>query len=182
MAAHNLSLEIPDLLNKCVLRIVDTSVYDENISVKCPQLQITVPGFKSSIFVDNVEPNFTLNLTACDLKIQKVNCGSDYNDLPDMVYVVGYSVSPNDKVFVEYNYLRETIALNRLQKLYCDIDLLNCTPSDELISKRKTASLIREYLYAAKACVETCRQVSKGIQLYKEAIRLLDKLDCKTCK
>lgn len=181
MASHKLGLEILDIMNNCVMKIFDTSVYDENISVKCPQLQITSPGFKYSFFVDDITPNFNLNLTACDLKIQKVNCGRDYNDLPDMIYVVKYSVSPNDIVFVEYNYLRITQAMNRLEKLYCDLDFLNCTPSDVLKNKREVVMKIREYIYGAKSYVEVCRKPKEGIELYKEAIRLMDKLDCKTC-
>lgn len=178
---HKLSLEVPNILNNCIMRIVDTSIYTELIPVKCTQLLITIPGFSSSYFVENIFKDFSLNLTACDLSIQKINCGKDYNDLPDGVYAIKYSVSPNDIVYVEYNHLRITKALNKLQKIYCSLDLENCESTPEKKKKISDARLINDFLMAAKANVETCRQASKGLELYKEAMRMIDKINCLKC-
>lgn len=181
MANHLLSLEIPDILTSCVLRIMDTSAYNPDLNVKCGQLQIMAPGFSTGQFIDNVYPNFTLNLTSCDLKIQKTNCGKDFNSLPDGLYVVKWSVSPNDVVYVEYNHLRITKALNTILNIYCDIDLGVCEPSSSSRAKLEKLRLIQDYLKAAKAQVEYCRQSKKGLELYKEAMKMLDKINCKNC-
>jgi hypothetical protein len=181
MASHKLSLEIPDTLNSCVLRIVDMSVYDENLQVTCPRLQVSVPGFSGSYFVD-VESGFARNFSACDLGVQTEDCGSEFADLPDKVYVFSYSVAPNDVVYVEYNHLRITKALNKIREFLCEIDQSDCEPTEEVRLKLQQIDYIRQYLMAAKAKVEVCRDVKKGLALYNYAWSKIEKLDCKTCK
>lgn len=182
MAKHKLSLEIPDTLNSCILRVVDTSIYNPDITVTCPLLQITVPGFSMPVFIDNVLPNFSLNLSACLLKIQSQNCNTTYNDLPDGIYIIKWSIAPNDYVYVEYNHLRITKALNKIKNIYCELDLGACEPDQTI--KKKLAELreIQSFLEAAKAKVEYCREVKKGIELYKYALERLNKITCRTCK
>lgn len=181
MANHKLSLEIPPTLNKCILRVIDSSVYNSDITLKCGRLQIMAPGFSTSEFIDDVYPNFSVNLTACDLKIQKVNCGTDFNSLPDGIYVIKWSVSPNEIVYVEYNHLRTTNALDKLSKIYCDLDLACCEPSAEMKRKLDQLTEIQQYLTAAKIKVEYCREAKKGMELFKQALKMLDKMNCKNC-
>lgn len=178
MAKHKLQLEIPDTLNSCVLRVVDLSVYDSNLAVKCPRLQISAPGFSESYFVDDVQPNFALNLTACDLKIQTENCGTDFNDLPDMVYDIKWSVSPNDVVYVEYNVLRITKALLKFKEIFCDLDLGACAPGPELKAKLFHLNELYMMLLGAKAKVDYCRNVNQGCQTYKYVWEQLCKFSC----
>lgn len=163
------------------MRIVDTSVYDEDLTVKCPRLQITSPGFSESYFVD-VSQNFADNFSACDLGIQSLNCGVEYNDLPDKVYVITYSVSPNDVVYVEYNHLRITKALNKIRNILCTLDMGACEPTEEIRKKLTQLDYIRQDLLAAKAMVEVCREVKKGIAMYNYAMEKLGKFDCKNCR
>lgn len=179
---HRLSLEIPDTLQGCILRVQDTSSYVEEISVKCAQLQVSIPGFKNSVYIDNVQAGFSLNLTACDLKIQTTNCGSIYNDIPDGIYVIRYSVSPNDVVYVEYQILRVTKALNKLRAMYCELDLENCAPGPQLKKMRQDAQTIDLYLKAAQSEVAYCRSATKGLNLWQLANKMLDKSNCKGCK
>lgn len=184
MAQHVLSLEAPNTLNKCILRVVDTSVYSDQIPVICPLLQITMPGFSTpaQIVEPQLEPGFILNLTACDLGVQSTGCGSYYNELPDGIYIIRYSVSPNEYVYAEYNHLRITKALNKVEGIYCDLDLGTCEPPQTLLDKLNKIRLIEQYLTAAKAMVETCHQPNKGMDLYTYATKLLDKMTCSTCK
>lgn len=181
MAITRLSLEAPDVLTPCILRLVDTSTYNEDLPAKCAQLQITPPGFSNSFFVDNVYPEYMLNLTACDIKIQKDNCGTVFNDLPDGVYVIRYSVSPNDTVFVEYNHLRITKALIKLKNAYCDLDIGACGVSDKFKKNFDILGDLYNYLYAAKAKVEFCREAKQGMDIYKFVLEELKKVTCKNC-
>ena len=186
MAQHVLSLEAPDTMNKCILRLVDTSVYNTDIPVKCPMLWVTVPGFKYSVqFTEtsgvSINPGFILNLTACDLEIQSNNCGTTYSDLPDGIYSIKYSVSPNEHVYVEYNHLRITKALHKYQAILCDLDLAACDPPTSVKDKLNQLRLIKMYLDAAKAQVEYCLHAQKGMELYNYAMKLLDKMNCSTC-
>jgi|EP01052_Picozoa_sp_SAG31_P005562 hypothetical protein len=186
MAQHKLSLEVPDTANACILRVVDTSVYSSTVPVECPILEVTLPGFKYSVQFNKdsdpaINPAFIANLTACDLEIQTSNCGTDFNGLPDGVYVLKWSVSPNDVVYAEYNHLRITKALNTYNAAMCDLDIADCAPKAELVDDLKTLRMIKSYLEAAKAKVEVCHEPIKGMQLYTYAMKLLNKFNCTSC-
>jgi len=183
MARHVLSLEVPDTMNKSILRIMDTSIYAPNLDVKCQLLQVTLPGFAvpENFEYPQIEEGFALNLTACDFGVQTTECGTNYWDLSDGIYIIKYSVSPNELVYVEYNHLRITQALWRYNNLLCEMDYPSCEPSAEMKDKLNRLRLIRTYLDAAKAKVEYCHQPDRGMMLYNYAIKMLDKLDCKSC-
>lgn len=183
MAQHVLSLEVPDTMNKCILRIVDTSVYNGQVQVVCPVLQVTLPGFVRPVTFDEsvIQPGFSVNLTACDLEIQTSQCGTVYNDLPDGIYIIKYSVSPNELVYVEYNHLRVTNAMWRYYNILCELDMAACDPPAEVKQKLQQLNLIRMYIEAAKAQVEFCHQPQKGMELFNYAVKLLNKMTCRTC-
>lgn len=181
MANHVLSLEVPDVMNPCIIKLFDTSVYADNVPVVCPILAITVPGFNYSSEVSVLE-NFNETLTACDLGLQSTGCDlSEYANLPDGIYIIKYSVSPNEYVYVEYNHLRITRALNQYQAMLCDLDVADCDPPTKVKDKLEQLRMIRLYLDAAKAKVEVCHEPQKGMKIYDYAVKLLNKMDCKNC-
>jgi len=185
MANHILSLEVPTVMNGCVLTVFDTSVYSELIPVVCETLNITVPGFSNSVQLD-VEAcagcsGFLENITACDLGIQTTNCGTTCADLPDGIYIIKYSVSPNEIVYVEYNHLRITNALNKYYNALCRVDVADCDPPAKIKKKLEALRMIKMYLEAAKSKVEFCHEPQKGMSLYNYALKLLNKLDCINC-
>ena len=103
MATNSLSLNIPDIMTDCVLRIEDTSIYDPLMPYICPTVQVLVPGYRDCVsFNDTTTPsigkNFILNLSACHLGIQTSRCGDEFNSLPDGIYVIKYALSPFDKM------------------------------------------------------------------------------------
>jgi hypothetical protein len=177
---HKLSLEIPTVLNICILKVFDTSVYTELLPVTCSTLQVTVPGFTTA---ENIPftPGSSPVLTACGLGLQNTNCDTELYAIPDGIYIIKYSVSPNDVLYVEYNHLRITKALNRYTSILCDLELAACEPSEKIKKKLDKLNEIKNYLDAAKAKVEYCHEPDKGMTLYNYAIKLLDKLECKTC-
>jgi len=183
MAQHILSLEAPDTMNKGILRVVDTSVYNPQIAVTCPLLEITPPGFAAPTqFTDqDFNPGFILNLNACELGIQVAGCGTTNATLSDGIYIIKYSVSPNDVVYVEYNHLRITSALWKYNNLLCDLDVAACDPPTSVKQKLEKLNMIKMYLDAAKSLVEFCHEPKKGMDIYNYAVKLLDKMDCKTC-
>ena len=180
MANHVLSLEIPTVGNPCVLKIFDTSVYSAQVAVFQPKLYITVPGYKNACEVAFV-PQSSPTLTGCDLNIQTTNCGTSYVNLPDGIYCIKYVVDPNQVVYVEYNHLRITQALNLYQKILCDIDVADCEPPAKIKEKLEDLRLIKMYLENAKAKVETCHESQEGMTLYNYALKLLKALDCRNC-
>jgi hypothetical protein len=186
MANHVLSLEVPTVMNPCILKIFDTSVYTPLIPITCPTLNITVPGFGYSNQIEGVDMTAFVNdshitLTACDLQLQTTNCATQYVNIPDGIYIIKYSVSPNASVYVEYNHLRITQALIKYNKILCDVDVAACDPPFIIKEKLEALRLIFMYLQSAKSKVEYCLEPQKGMSLYNYALKLLNKLDCINC-
>ncbi len=184
MAKHTLSLDVLDTLNEAILRIVDTSVYDTIVPIECPILSITAPGFNYSVEFDSstILPGFSKIFTACDLELQTANCGTKFSKLPDGIYIIKYSVSPNDTVYVEYNYLKVSGLMNYYQRVLCELDASACEPLPEVANKLELLRKIKMYIEAAKAKVEICLEPSKGIELYGYAKKLLSKFNCSSCQ
>jgi hypothetical protein len=178
MAQHQLALEIPDTLNTCLLRIVDMTTYNENVPVDCPTLQITAPGFTTAAEITDMGTEFAVNLTACDLGLQLTNCATFRNALQDGVYVIRYSVAPNDVVYVEYNHLRISDALTKINELLCCLDVPNCEPTGPIKQKLQEVTFLSTMLKAAKAKVEYCHNPKEGMAIYTYVTAQLKKLAC----
>jgi hypothetical protein len=173
MIRHTLSLEIPDVKNPMILRLVDTSQYGEGLPVDCGTLQITLPGHMTAVVLD-VTPGFIGNITGSDL-------GLGNTALPDGVYTIRYSVSPNDKVWVEYDHLRTTGVLTRYYEQLCRLALENCEAPADVKQRGLDLQHIKLYLDAAKAKVEYCHQVHHGMELVAYAEKLLKRYSTTYC-
>lgn len=183
---HVLQLHIPDTMNDWSLTVLDTSIYAENMAISCPTLQVLMPGFTLATTIDQdsvppLVPGFSRHLTACNLGVQSVGCGARYDCLPDGIYVIRYSVSPNNLVFVEYNHLRMTQAMKLYQKHLCDLELEACAIPADKKAKFDELMEIKGFLDSAKAKVDTCHKPTQGMELYNYALKRLNALNCKTC-
>ena len=174
---HQLSLEVPVVYNARVLRVVDTSVYTSALPVDCARLEITVPGYVVPAVVEVTE-GFAGVYTSCDLGLQTVGCEDDTWSLPDGLYVIRYSVSPNDGVFVEYNHLRMTLAWNKYYKKLCGLGLGACEPAADVKEQLWHYQLVRSFLEAARAKVEVCHEPHKGMELFTYGQRMMEKVWC----
>lgn len=147
------------------------------VTVPCGNLQITPPGYTvpSSLSVTN--PNFRLILNACTLgMLPPASCSGSCPDIPDGLWNIRYSVSPNDKVYIEYKILRIVEAWNRYISLLCDVGLTPCLPDSELQYQLQSLDTIRNYLLSAKSTVESKHQFEEGLQQYEFAVELMDKI------
>jgi len=176
---HILSLEVPVVANCEILSIKDTSQYTDHLAKDCPELLITTPGFNSPALIE-VTPGFDLNLAGCDLQIQTSDCGNKNVALPDGVYIIRYSLSPNDKVFVEYNHLRTTAFMNLYYEVLCGLNLAACEPSSEKEDLISEVNYLRVLIDSAKAQVEYCHNPNKGMEMYNYALKRLRKILCVT--
>lgn len=179
MAKHLLSLDIPDTTNDCVLRIVDTSIMASGIPADCATLEITPPGFFQAYQYLSLSPGFMVNLTACDIELQTYACDTVKNTFSDGVYIIRYSVSPNDKVYVEYNHLRITTALKKFEALLCCLDIKGCAPTSDLSKELNEIQLLMTMLKAAKANVEYCHKPGNGMDIYNYVMTKLSKISCR---
>lgn len=180
MNTHALGLDIVTTNNIDLIKIIDTSKYSTLIPVNCGQLVITVPGFDHAK-VFEVEPNFNTTLSACDLELQRGNCDTTFEPLPDGIYVVKYTVAPFGSLFVEYNHLRTTKVRNEIAKAYCNIDVNLCMTDKEKEKDILELQRISAYLDAAVYNIELCHKTDRGWKIYEYVLKQLDKFTCKEC-
>jgi hypothetical protein len=177
---HQLSLELPDTNNIKVLRIFDTSIYADGVGQDCGVLSITSPGFNLPVNIELL-PGFNTTLTACTLGLQKTGCSEAVQPLPDGIYVINYSMSPNSIVQVEYNHLRVTQTVNRYYNLMCELEMGACEPDADIKEKLIELRLIKSFIDAAKAKVEYCHSPEAGMELLLYAKKRLDKITNGLC-
>jgi hypothetical protein len=178
--AHQLFLDIPYTANPRLIRIMDSSIYTDKLPVNCETLQITVPGFNvpKTITVDSA---FNSVFNACDLGLQTQYCGNVSNIIPDGIYIIRYSVSPNDEVYVEYNHLRVTQFLNDYYQKLADVELSACEPSTDVKAELTELRLIKSFIDAAKAKVEYEHDNQEAMNILEYAQKRLQKLDSSKC-
>lgn len=176
---HQLSLEVPETNNIKILRLFDTSFYADDLAVDCGTLRITSPGFNLPVVID-VLPNFNLVLNGCTLGLQRSGCGHSHQTIPDGIYVINYSVSPNTSVFVEYNHLRTSQITNKYYNTLAKIEAAACEPSADVKEQLAELRLIKSFIDAAKAKVEYGHEPEAGIELLTYAQKRLSKLS-QTC-
>jgi len=174
---HILSLEIPTVSNCNLLCIKDTSQYSSEIAVDCEELLITLPGFTVPVLL-KVTNGFDMCLTACALAIQKLNCGTNQQEIPDGIYIFRYSVSPNLKVYVEYNHLRITKLMTKYYEVLCDLNIQACQPETYKQELLNEMTYIKIMIDAAVANVEYGQSAAQGMQLYNFAKDRLNRIIC----
>jgi len=177
---HQLSLELPESNNIRVMRIADTSSYSSDLPVDCATLSITSPGFNQPANIE-VLKGFNLPLNACTLGLQSTGCGQATHPLPDGIYIIRYSVAPNDKSYVEYSHLRVTQTNNRYFNLLCELEMGACEPDADIKDRLEELNLIKSFIDAAVAKVEYCHEPEKGMELLTYAKKRLDKITNGLC-
>lgn len=174
MSKHFLALSIPTTYNPKILTIADESEYSTELNVDCATLEIFVPGFNAPAVITQT-PGFNSRISACAMGLQTTQCGELQADLPDGIYIIRYSVSPNDKVFVEYNHLRLTGILNSYYVALGDVQLEPCSPSADVEKQLKELSVIESYIQAARIKVEDQHKAKEGMDLLIYAKERLDR-------
>jgi hypothetical protein len=181
---HILQLDVPETACENVLRVVDTSIYADPslLPIECQQLDITLPGTNQPIYITaGLTPNFCEVFDATDLGIA---CPPG-SPLPDGVYTIRYSISPNDVTNITYYHLRTTSTLNRYFGEICKLHLQECEPSSDERQNLNDLRYIKMLIDAAKAKVEYCHAPTQGVDMLAYANRLLDKYImgcCITCR
>lgn len=175
-----LSLHIEESVDCKSILIKDTSVYNTKIQIECAELLVTPPGFEDT-YSFKVDPGFYNSYMSLDFETN--SCEKDIYTLQDGIYQLRYQICPTDKLFVEYNHLRQCSALNMYYEGLCSLNIGNCELKKEQQEKADKLREIKTYLDAAKSYVEFCNAPDKGLELHNYAIEKLKKLNlnCKNC-
>ncbi len=180
MAKQLLYLEVPPTVNEGIFRVDDISIYDSVLPYACPNLQITAPGFNRPSVFEGMSKGFRLVLNACMLGVSPANsCLTSCPNLPDGIYHLRYSISPNDLVYIEYDYLRTVSATNLLNRMLQQLDLKCCLPDQETLKILQDIAVIRGFLVSAQTNVNDLHEFERGINQYRYALDLIAKMS--TC-
>lgn len=164
-----LLLNFPDSASLKTFVIEDASLYNENLPITCGQLCIKTPGFTH---IHTYEPtaNFKINVTLESLGLQVVNSFSTLGDLPDGNYQIRYSINPNNKLFVEYNYynVKQLYAQYILQLCKYFNNKCDMTQKQQNIEMNRLFEISNLISYA-KISAEECDDVNNADNLYNSA-------------
>lgn len=174
MARHQLFLDFPETTNESIFRIKDISIYNSSIPVSCMTLEITPPGYTTPTVITGLSQNFEVYYTACDLGVLPVgSCDTTCPDLTEGIYHIRFSVSPNDKVWVEYNVLRTVSTRNKWYHTLCWINDRPCTPTNDQLVLIRELQLIENQIDSAEGFVEDLHDYETGMEMFRLARRKL---------
>jgi len=177
MTRHLLLLDFPPTTVEGVFLIKDISQYAPGLPIACPELQILPPGYSIPTVIGNLHPPFDLVLNACSVGIiGPLSCQSSCPNLPDGIWHIRYDVSPNSLVYVEYDVMRITHAMNMLMQLLCKLNLQPCLPDADVQKALSQLEFIRLMLLSSKVMIEDEHKAQDGMNQYRYAISLINKL------
>lgn len=178
-----LSVDIVPTGDVKTLRIEDSSWYNKKVDVECPTLEVTTPGTTRAI-IFTVKEAFSIVLNSSNLKLKRANVYSDLGPLPDGIYHIKYSIKPNDKLWIEYDWLRIESLVSSLNKKRADLKLQPCALDTVMKQRLEVLNEVEVFIKAAKGEVEYRHNRIKGLELYNYAKSLLNKFNqtnCLTC-
>lgn len=180
---HQLYLDFPENTNEGILRIEDSSLYNSTIPVNCTTLEITPPGYESPTVLSNLPQQFRLFLNACSLGILQVGCDETAPTIYDGIYNIRYSVSPNDKVYVEYKLFRITNIMHRFYKTLCWINNVSGGPQNDVLILLRELQLIHNQILTAKHLTEDIHDYDTSMEMFRYADKKLREISkgCHLC-
>ncbi|MCA9495585.1 MAG: hypothetical protein KC589_01470 [Nanoarchaeota archaeon] len=173
-----LDIYIDEVLNPKLLIIKDTSWYNPDIVPSNGVIDVKNP-IDNKIYSIPVGKDFLFTVNSNTLNITNVSDFKQLKELPDGIWTVKYSICPNQELFVEYSFLRNTKQTIKWMNLYCKLDLEKCNKKnyqEELKSLRDIKDLIDAAKYKAD-----CGKYEQSLELYDRANQLLDSFSGK-CK
>lgn len=188
--AHSLSLEITDGIDCSTLIIRDASVWDPNLTIANPIVEVQTPisGCFYPFTVANgvgsciVTPGFSLILGCAQLEVCCADCPPGSSTLPDGNYDIKFSVDPNLKTLVEFNYFRNCELYNKYIAAVCGTRAAKCDMRpDEYRQKLLDLRSIKELVDGSKWSAEECLDVPQALEMYNEAIQLLQQYNHLSC-
>ena len=131
-----LDIKVEELLNSKILIVKDASWYNSEVPVTNARIDLQYPG-STDYFSIPVGKNFTYVINSNTLNITNVTHSDNLSELPDGIWTIKYSICPNDELFVEYTFLRNTKQLIKWHNLYCSLQIDRCAKKKYLEELKK---------------------------------------------
>lgn len=123
--AHIPEITVLDVTDPRILQVLDISIYDSGLAITSPSLKVYIPNKSTPYYLPfavgklNTYTAFSFGIT----------CTDSLPAIPDGIYSVTYSVSPNDSLYQTIKLLRTVSTKNKLLcilgDLYTNCDLKN---------------------------------------------------------
>lgn len=158
------------------LRLADASIYLNATTVENAILEITPPDSSCPV-IFNVTPYFNNVYNSVNLKLTNTLVS-----LPDGIYTIDYSINPNLKTKTTYKILKNCKLVNKYLRIVSEFLVEECSISEKCLEETKKQLIwIKELIDSSKYLVENSDKTKEGLFLYKEANKLLDKLNIHKC-
>lgn len=180
--AHFLSLEITDGIDCSTLIIRDASVWDPKIPIQNGIVEVEAPLSGCFHTFPFTASGFSIVVGCSGLDLCCQDCLPSVAQLPDGNYNIKLSVDPNLKTMVAFNYFRTCNLYNKYINAVCNTRSQKCDLRPlEYEKKLDSLRSIKELIDGAKWSAEECLSVHQGLEMYNEAISLLEQYNHTSC-
>lgn len=179
---HQPNIRFDDDLVSTSFTVRDASAYAPNIPVKTPVLEVIAPGSTSPVLFSDILPGFTKTVESNALHLNSTGVFPS-PAIPDGNYFLRYSVAPNARVFVEYNYFRTVRVLNKLLLLSSDFIASRSRFTSSFYNKKVQELLwYRHLIDTAKYTAEDLHDTDLATKIYCEVDDTLKRFNtCEKC-
>lgn len=169
MADLKLDILVIPTYNKYTLGIADSSVYPTTPpNVSSPTIDISIPNI-GTISLPFFVQDFNV-YTSSNLEITPV--GSEQTPLPDGIWQLKYSVSPEYENFVEKTFMRTEQIQEKFDEAFMKLDMMECDRAIREQSKVDLSS-IHFFIQGSIAAANNCA-TQEANKLYQQADMMLN--------
>lgn len=179
--AHILYLQVEDsMYNNEMILVKDLSAWDPNLEILERLFQVLPPYGEKYIIVP-LPMNQITPLTSKNLDLSKKK-----ENLPDGLYKMHYSVSPNNRIFLDFSHFRVANLMNKiLGKMASvgvdDLSMMDACGNVELNKQENTLIHAWMLLRGAQAVGIDSYNGPKAQALYNQSLRIYDRLFGANC-
>jgi len=180
--AHSLSLDITAGSDCQTMVIRDTSIWDPLLPIQNGIVEVQSP-LGTCFYPSPISgAGFVLVLGCGQLGVCCESCPPSTASLPDGNYNIKFSVDPNLKTLVEFNYFRTCSLYGKYIQTACATRSRKCNlRPDEYNSLLMQLRGIRDLIDGAKWSAEDCLDVPQAQEQYNEALQLLERYNHNAC-
>jgi len=167
--------EIPNN-NPNTLILKDTSYYNPDSKYENGVIEIITPGNTIPVAF-KVRGEFLSIYNSANLRIVPAKRQIDLVSLPDGIYLITYSIKPNNITGVQYSIMRTTSLYGEYMEQVCRLFSNKCEiPKKEFADRQRKLSWIKVLIDTSKWMVEEKDKEEEGLSLYNEAKDLLKEI------
>ncbi len=160
------------------MAVADTSFYPTGFNIINPSIEVTPPGFNTTVL------NYSHNtITTFNSNTLGITCVSDIRlltNLPDGIWTVKLSISPPIQWNVERAFIRTEQIQQKLGEAFLKVDLTQCN----INAQRENMRVVDEisfFIQAAIAAANQCNNIL-AMNLYRTANTMLDNFLRSRCR